>query len=82
MRNYYNTAYRHQEDEEEGIPANVPMRHYLPSDRIELAQPPSRPASMREAVPYINVPGPDQTWKELNQWRIAFGLPPVVALIG
>ena len=68
----YNTA-----SNEEGIPANVPMRHYLPSDRIELAQPQRWPASMREVIPYINVPGPGQTWQELNQWREAYGLRPV-----
>jgi hypothetical protein len=76
MRNY-NTS-----PDEEGIPANVPMRHYMPSDRIELPQPAQQPACARAAVPYINVPGPDQTWKELNQWRMAYGLPPVVELIG
>lgn len=50
-------------------------------DVVELVQalPFPRPASTREAIPYINVPGPDQTWQELNEWRAAYGLPPVTS---
>ncbi len=64
------------------IAHNVPQprrqHQYDPTDLVELVgRPTRRPASMREALPYINVPGPDQTWQELNQWRAAYGLPPV-----
>lgn len=69
MRNY--TA-----QDQDDIPANVPFRHYLPSDHIELVGV-RKPTSMREAIPFINVPGPGQTWQELNQWREAYGLRPV-----
>jgi hypothetical protein len=77
MRNYNST----------GNNANIPPRHshyYQPDDLVELVvdQPVRRPASMRSAIPYINVPGPDQTWRELNEWRRAFGLSTVVELIG
>ncbi len=58
---------------------NVPAPRRSPDDLVELVddQPTRRPASMREAVPYINIPGPGQTWQELNQWRAAYGLRPV-----
>jgi hypothetical protein len=70
----YNTAH-----EEEGIAANVPMRHYLPSDRIELTQPARLPASMRkESIPGINVPAEGETWADLAAFRSSYGLPPVV----
>jgi hypothetical protein len=55
----------------------APYRTYRPDDRIELTHAQRRPASMREAIPFINVPGPGQTWQELNQWREAYGLRPV-----
>lgn len=59
-----------------GSPANVPMRHYSQDDVIELVRP-SRPASMRPAIPGINCPGEGEDWQELNAWRARYGLDPV-----
>lgn len=71
MHNYY-TA----DNNSHNVPQPRRRQHqYDPSDLVELVgQPTRRPASMREAVPFINVPGPGQTWQQLNQWREAYGL--------
>lgn len=52
-----------------------PVRTYAPEELIDLVD---RPAPrQRQAIPFINVPGPGQTWQQLNQWRVAYGLAPV-----
>jgi hypothetical protein len=57
---------------------NLPTPRRSSDDLVELVGRSTRhPASMRQAIPYINVPGPGQTWQELNQWRAAYGLRPV-----
>jgi hypothetical protein len=71
--------YRRAFDANQGSPANVPAPRRSPDDVIVPVRQPGRPAPMREAIPYINVPGPGQTWQQLNEWRQAFGLAPVTS---
>lgn len=73
----YNTSTHNQGNTGEGKPANVPARRYDPEDRIVPVRQPGRTASTREAIPYVNVPGEGETWDQLNQWRVTYGLPPV-----
>lgn len=66
-------------DANQGSPANLPAPRRSPDDVIIPVRQPGRPASMREAIPYINVPGPDETWHQLNEWRASYGLSPFKA---
>jgi hypothetical protein len=68
-----NTLITDPNDENYAGEPGVAYQHFHPHDRIVVA---GRPAAKpkREAIPYINVPGPGQTWQQLNEWRQAFGL--------
>lgn len=62
-------------------PSNVPAKRrqhdYQPDDVVELAGRPSRPASMREAIPGINCPGEGETWADIHAFRAKWNLSPV-----
>lgn len=62
----------------QGSPSNVPAPRRSQDDVIIPVRQPGRPASMREAVPSINVPGPGETWQLLNEWRTSYGLSPIM----
>jgi hypothetical protein len=72
MRNYNS----HNQDDNQGRSANLPKPRRSREDFVIVVRP-SRPASMREAIPGINCPAEGETWQDLAEWRARYGLPPV-----